>query len=181
MADVGSYRVRMSRPVPPGKPGIPPTWTSSAKTGVGTSADTHARVWFTISHGILDEIYFPFIDQPNTRDLGLLITDGSEFFSEEKRDCNNAIVQIAPGVPGYVLTNTCKQGRYRIRKTIIADPQRDAVLQQIRFEALQGSVSDYHVYALLAPHLEDHGSGNDGWTGVYKWAPMLFAKRGGTA
>src|SRR5215813_10112299 len=112
----------MSGPKPSGHPGIAPTWTSSAKTGVGTSAGTHSRVWFTTSHGILDEVYFPFIDQPNTRDLGLLVTDGSEFFSEEKRDSDPAIIPIAAGVPGYILTNTCKQGRYRIRKFVIADP-----------------------------------------------------------
>ena len=171
----------ISGPMPPGFPGIPPTWTSSSKSGVGTSAGTHSRVWFTISHGILDEIYFPFIDQPNTRDLGLLITDGSEFFSEEKRDCDTSITPIVQGVPGYILTNTCKHGRYRIRKIIIADPRRDVVLQQIQFEALIGSALDYHVYALLAPHLEDHGSGNNAWTGMYKCAQMLFAQRGGTA
>src|ERR1051325_2798502 len=119
----------MSKFIPPGQPGIPPTWTSSAKTGVGTSAGTHSRVWFTLSHGILDEIYFPFIDQPNTRDLGLLVSDGSEFFSEEKRDASHAIAPIVPGVPGYSLTNTCIQGRYRIQKIIISDPRRDAVLQ----------------------------------------------------
>src|SRR5262245_8399656 len=124
----------MSDSVPPGRPGIPPTWTSSAKSGVGTSAVDESRVWFTISHGSLDEVYFPFIDQPNTRDLGLLVTDGSEFFSEEKRDATSTIEPIAPGVPGYFLTNTCKLGRYRIHKTIIADPRRDVVLQKIRFE-----------------------------------------------
>ncbi len=171
----------MNSVLPPGQPGIPPTWTSSAKSGVGTSAGTHARVWFTISHGILDEVYFPFIDQPNTRDLGLLVTDGAEFFSEEKRDTNSEIAPIATGIPGYILTNTCKHGRYRIRKVIIGDPRRDVVLQQIRFEALIGSVADYRVYALLAPHIENSGSANNAWTGQHKGVPMLFAQRGGTA
>src|ERR1043165_4995358 len=115
---------------PPGYPGLPPTWTSSAKSGAGTSAGYQSRVWFTISHGILDEIYFPFIDQPNTRDLGLLVTDGHKFFSEEKRDAESVIRPIAPGVPGYILTNTCKQHRYRIHKIIITDPRRDVVLQK---------------------------------------------------
>src|SRR5438105_10520591 len=161
----------------PGSPGIPPTWTSSAKTGVGTSAGGRSRVWFTISHGILNEIYFPFIDQPNTRDLGLLITGGSEFFSEEKRDADSAITPIASGVPGYIITNTCKRGRYRIQKTIIADPLRDTVLQKVLFEPLIGMVEQYHVYALLAPHLENHGTGNDGWIGTHKGVPMVFAKR----
>jgi glucoamylase len=165
---------------PPGRPGIDPTWTSSAKTGAGTSAGTHSRVWFTISHGILDEVYFPFIDQPNTRDLGLLVADGAEFFSEEKRDANSTTAPIAVGVPGYVLTNTSKEGRYRIRKTVIADPRRDVVLQHIRFEALKGSITDYRVYALLAPHVENGGAGNHGWTDAHKGMPMLFARRGGT-
>ena len=69
----------------PGQPGIPARWTTSAKSGVGTSLSTTSRVWFTLSHGILDEIYYPRVDQACTRDLGLIVTDGQDFFSEEKR------------------------------------------------------------------------------------------------
>ncbi len=170
----------MESTIPPGQPGIPPTWTSSAKTGVGTSAGAQSRIWFTVSHGIIDEVFFPYIDHPNTRDLGLLVTDGAEFFSEEKRDASHAIEQIAAGVPGYRLLNTCNRGRYRLHKTIITDPRRDVVLQATRFEAMAGAVRDFHVYALLAPHLENHGSGNSGWIGSYKGISMLFARRGQT-
>jgi glucoamylase len=46
----------------PGGPGIEPRWTSSAKSGVGTALGTASHVWFTISHGILDEIYYPRVD-----------------------------------------------------------------------------------------------------------------------
>jgi len=70
---------------PPGWPGIPPRWTSSAKSGVGTALGPSSRVWFTLSHGILNEIYFPRVDMACTRDLGLIITDGRFYFSEEKR------------------------------------------------------------------------------------------------
>ncbi len=41
----------------PGWPGIAPRWTSSAKTGVGTALNQHSKVWFTLSHGILNEVY----------------------------------------------------------------------------------------------------------------------------
>ena len=75
----------------PGWPGIEPRWTSSAKSGVGTSASGSSRVWFTLSHGILNEVYFPSADLANTRDLGLLVTDGSGYFSDEKRDCVSKI------------------------------------------------------------------------------------------
>ena len=33
---------------PPGAPGIPPRWTSSAKSGVGTAAGRGSRVWFVL-------------------------------------------------------------------------------------------------------------------------------------
>jgi glucoamylase len=70
----------------PGHPGIPPRWTSSAKSGVGTSLNSKSRVWFTLSHGILNEVYYPRIDQACVRDMGLLVSNGKDFFSEEKRD-----------------------------------------------------------------------------------------------
>ena len=73
--------------MPRGWPGIPPRWTSSAKTGVGTALNQHSKVWFTLSHGILNEVYFPRVDQACTRDIGFIVTDGRDFFSEEKRHC----------------------------------------------------------------------------------------------
>jgi glucoamylase len=161
----------------PGKPGIEPRWTSSVKSGVGTAIAARSRVWFTISHGILNEVYYPRVDQANTRDLGFLITHGSDFFSEEKRDTTSVVNALAPGVPGYRVTNTCRDGRYRIGKTIVTDPERNVVLQQVRFEALRGDRSNYGLYAILAPHLGNQGAGNTGWSADYKGVPMLFAVR----
>ncbi len=163
------------------RPGIPPRWTSSAKSGVGTALSAASRVWFTLSHGILNEVYYPRVDQACTRDMGLLVTDGQDFFSEEKRHANHEVEYLAEGVPAYRLINTCRQGRYRIEKEVLTDPERDVVLQHTRFVPLEGALSDYHLYVLLAPHLANHGSGNTAWLGDYKGVPMLFAQRAGTA
>jgi len=165
----------------PGQPGIPARWTSSTKTGVGTALNPNSRVWFSLSHGIFDEIYYPRVDQACTRDMGLIVTDGKDFFSEEKRDAEHAVAYLQPGIPAYQLTSTCKQGRYRIEKTILSDPSRDVVLQETRFIALKGELSDYHVHVLLAPHLGNQGADNSAWIGDYKGVPMLFAERGATA
>ena len=161
----------------PGWPGIEPRWTSSAKTGVGTALNLHSRVWFTISHGILNEIYFPRVDQACTRDFGLIVTDGRAFFSEEKRHCTFQNLPIEPGVPAYELRNSCNSGRYRIEKEVLTDPWRSVVLQKVHFVPLQGSLRDYRLYALLSPHLANFGNGNTGWIDSYKGAPMLFAQR----
>ncbi|HLJ61435.1 MAG TPA: glucan 1,4-alpha-glucosidase [bacterium] len=165
----------------PGWPGSPARWTSSAKTGVGTALSFASRIWFTLSHGILNEVYWPRQDRACTRDMGLIVTDGHTFFSEEKRHTRSEVFRAAPGVPAYRVVNTCLNGRYRIEKDIIADPARDSVLQRTRFVPLTGSVQDYHLYVLLAPHLSNHGGGNTAWTDAFKGAPMLFAERDGSA
>lgn len=160
----------------PGWPGIPPRWTSSAKTGVGTSLSRSSRVWFTLSHGILNEIYFPRVDMACTRDLGLIVTDGKGYFSEEKRHCTFEVMPVEPGVPAYRLRNTEVDQRYRIEKEIFADPYRNVILQKNRFVPLAGKLADYRLFALLAPHLGNVGVNNTGWVGDYKGVPMLFAE-----
>jgi glucoamylase len=160
---------------------LSPRWTTSAKSGVGSAITNGSRVWFTLAHGIVTEVYYPGVDQANVRDLGLLVTDSATFFSEEKRDTRQSIEPVHPGVPAFRLTNTCLEGRYRIDKIVFTDPLWDALVQRIRFDPLIGSVGDFRLYALLAPHIENHGYGNNGWTGTYKGVPMLFAQRGATA
>jgi glucoamylase len=171
---------QMGSDTAPGHPGSPPRWTSSAKSGVGTAISGVSHVWFTISHGIVNEVYYPEIDQANTRDFGLIVTDGARFLSEEKRDTRCEIRPLVQGVPGYRLVNTCTQGRYRVEKIIVTEPLRDVLLQHIRFEPLHGRLADFQVYALLAPHIGNCGYGNSGWRGEYKGVPMLFAQRGDT-
>jgi glucoamylase len=163
----------------PGWPGIPPRWTSSAKSGAGTALNQHSKVWFTLSHGIVNEVYFPRVDQACTRDMGFIVTNGSDFFSEEKRHCSFENHPVEPGIPVFQLTNTCNSGRYRIQKEAFCDPYRNVVLQKVRFEALQGQLSDYRLFALLSPHLANCGYGNTAWLGDYKGFPMFFAEHDG--
>jgi len=165
----------------PGWPGIEPRWTSSAKSGVGGSLSPISRVWFTLSHGIVNEVYYPDVDQACTRDMGLIVTNGRDFFSEEKRHADSRLSYIASGVSAYHLVNNCKEGCYRIEKDILTDPLRDVVLQRIVFTPLKGALKDFHLYVLLAPHLANRGAGNTAWVGDYKGEPMIFARRAGNA
>ena len=95
----------------PGAPGIEPRWTSSAKCGVGTALSPASRLWFTLSHGIVNEVYYPRIDEACIRDFGLVVTGANGFFSEEKRHTTRELCSVAPGVPAFRLTNRCSCGR----------------------------------------------------------------------
>ena len=169
------------RPWAPGWPGVPARWTSSAKSGVGTALGSGSRVWFTLSHGILNEIYYPGVDSACTRDVGLMVTDGASYVSEEKRHAVSEVSLLARGVPAYHLRNTALDGRYQIVKDVLCDPATDVILQRVRFAALRGRPADYRVYVIVAPHLNNHGAGNTAWVGDYKGVPMLYAQRDGYA
>ncbi len=165
----------------PGWPGIPARWTSSAKNGIGVAYSGVSPVWFTISHGILNEVYYPRMDQAMIRDAELIITDGADFFSEEKRDAAHSIAFAYPDVPVYRLTNNCLLKRYTIEKTILTDPRRPVVIQKVKFTPLEGQLSDYRVYVLVSPHVANRGAGNTGWLGEFKGKTALMASRDGYA
>ena len=162
----------------PGWPGIPARWTSSAKMGIGTALSDKSQVWFTLSHGILNEVYYPRPDNAAIRDMGLIITDGSDFFSEEKRDTTSTVQWLAEGAPAYRLINTCKNNLYRIEKEVVADPHRNTILQKISFVPLGGTLESYQLHVLLAPHLGNQGGGNTAWVGTFDEVPLLFAQQG---
>src|SRR5205085_1461600 len=136
-----------------GAPGIEPRWTSSAKEGVGTAYHTSCRLWFTLSHGIINEIYYPRVDQPNTRDFEFLISDGESFCDEEKRDLDHLVEYPERDCLLYRLTNSEPNGRYRLIKHVLTDPHRSVLLVHTKLEITDESLrGKLRIYALLAPH-----------------------------
>ncbi len=143
-----------------GAPGMEPRWTSSVKDAVGTAYSASSRVWFTSSHGILNEVYHPTIDSAQVRDMGFLITDGETFAHEEKRDLLHTFEYIHPEALGVRYVNRDPGGRYSLTKEIICDPHHSVVLQRVRLEGHEDLLPRLKVYALLAPHLDGGGAGN---------------------
>ncbi|MDE3199815.1 MAG: glucan 1,4-alpha-glucosidase [Acidobacteriota bacterium] len=143
-----------------GAPGLEPRWTSSVKDAIGTAYSASSRVWFTCSHGILNGIYHPTIDRAQVRDMGFLVTDGTTFVHEEKRDLLTTFEYIHTEALGVRYVNSDPDGRYRLIKEVICDPHHSVVLQHIRLEGHHELIPRLKVYALLAPHLDGGGEGN---------------------
>jgi glucoamylase len=146
-----------------GSPGISPKWTSSRKQGVGTSYDRSCHTWFTLGRGIPNEIYYPTVDCPNTRELQFLISDGETFCHEEKRDLEPKTECPVEGVLYYRFESCDQEHRYLLVKEIITDPHASVFMIRARLEVHDQQLRNkIRVYAFLIPHLERHGRGNTG-------------------
>jgi glucoamylase len=137
----------------PGRPGISPTWTSSAKDMVGGSLGP-SRLWFTLGFGIVNEVYFPRADLPQIRDLGFIVADDQGFWSEVKRVGDYAIRYLAPGVPCVEIVH--RHERYQLTLRVTSDPVRDALFVAVDLEGDAG----LRPYVLLAPHAGATGYDN---------------------
>ncbi len=137
----------------PGAPGVPPTWTSSAKDLVGCAIGP-SRLWFTLGFGIINEVYYPRVDTPQVRDLGFIVTDGRGFWVEVKRLEAYTLKLLAPGVPAVEVVH--RHARFTLTLRITPDPDRDVLAIQL---GLDGDAA-LSVYVLLAPHLGASGYDN---------------------
>ena len=144
----------------PGAPGLEPRWTSSKKDAVATAYAASSKVWFTLSHGTLNEIYYPTIDRPQTRDMELLFSDGETFFHEEKRDFEYDFHYIDSDALAVRVVASDLNGRYTVTKEFITDPHHPVVLMNVKIAGDEEVLSKLKCYALLAPHLDGGGAGN---------------------
>lgn len=164
-----------------GAPGLEPRWTSSRKDAVATAYAASSRVWFTISHGTLNEVYYPTIDRPQTRDMELLFTDGETFLHEEKRDFEYDFSYIDPDAPAVQVTANDLNGRYTVTKEFITDPHHPVVLMNVKVSGEETVLSRLKCYALLAPHLNGGGAGNSARSIEVAGQRALLCWKGGTS
>ncbi len=143
-----------------GWPGLPGTWSSSAKEAVGTAYSVASRVWFTLAHGIITETFYPTIDRPQVRDCQFLVSDGETFFHEEKRDMAVEMEAIQDHTLGYRVTSRDRRGRYKLIKQIICDPHQPCILVHTRFGTAPEWQGKLHLYILLNPHIGGRGASN---------------------
>ncbi|MGA7763653.1 MAG: glycoside hydrolase family 15 protein [Candidatus Binataceae bacterium] len=144
-----------------GAPGIEPRWTHSAKDVVGTAYSTASPVWFTASGGVLNEVYYPTIDRPQIRDLQYLVTDGETFFHDVHRNQETSIEYLGERGLGVRITNSDREGRYRVVMEVITDPHQPCVLLDTRLEGDADMLSRLRLFVLLSPHLNVGGWGNN--------------------
>jgi glucoamylase len=147
-----------------GAPGIAPTWCSSDKDFVTTALGS-SRVWVTVGHGIIDEIYWPSTGEPQVRDFSFYLV-GERGFIDLKRVRRYRLSTPGPFLPAPTITHYGDD--YELAIELLPDSHRDALL--VRF-SIKGP---YRLVAVLAPHLGSTGRDNRAWVE----AGIGYAQRG---
>jgi glucoamylase len=136
-----------------GAPGAGPTWASSDKDFV-TTALGNSRLWVTVGHGIINEIYWPSTGRPQIRDLGFYLL-GEDRWIDLKRVRDYRLTKPKPYLP--LLTIDHMGEDYQLTIEVLPDPSRDALLLRYNVEG------PYRLGVILAPHLGATGYDNTAW------------------
>jgi glucoamylase len=147
-----------------------PVWASARKDMVGTALG-ESRVWFTLAQGIVSEVYYPRIDIPQIRDLGLLVADDAGFWAELKGG-DYAVEWLDTDIPAATITH--RHERFSLRLRVCTDPRRDVLLLDLE---LDGDES-LRPYALLSARLGEDADSNVAWTGEWDGRRTLWAEQG---
>src|SRR5882672_4144504 len=143
----------------PGAPGLDAHWPSAAKNGFGTANTLASKVWFTLTGGVMTEVYYPRLDVPNVQMLQLIIVAGTRVETESD-DTIHRLELLDPRALTFRQTNTAKRADYTIPKTYVTDPQRNTVLIHIEFASQTAS----NLYLYYDPSLNNSGLHDSAWT-----------------
>jgi len=100
-----------------------------AQQAIGTayeSGSAASPVWFTVSNGILAQVFYPSPEVSQSRELEFLVTDGSGFFSEQKNDVRSQVSFLNEGMTVHIQGQD-KQGAYSFEQDIVSDPSAPVV------------------------------------------------------
>jgi glucoamylase len=171
-----------------GGPGFASVWGSSAKSMLGTSATPTSLVYFTGHKGIVSEVFYPTVDKVNTVDLQFLVggmkipnDSSTSFVDEEKLQAYTVTRPNMKALKYQAVTHTDNADGHdwKITKIIFTDPARNTLVQRVTFSALNGkNVSNFQLYALHNPAMNNSGAGDTSKTIDYLGRKMLVASQG---
>ena len=141
----------------------PSSWAAGGKEAFGTAFEAYdedgaysarsatapiSRVWFTVAQGVASEIYWPTLDRKQIRDIQYLVSDGKEFFFEERTQSVARVTWIEKGVPAFKIVTGDRHSQFEIEKLLFTDPDRDTFVMKTRFRALKPGLK---LYVLINP------------------------------
>ena len=146
----------------PGGPGKDAQWATAGKQGVGTSADTRSKVWFTLAQGMMTEAYYPDVTVANVHLLQFVVVNPkTKKVETEQDDAVHQIRVLRPDAPTFQQINRAKSGEWTITKTYVTDVENDSILIDVQFETRNRGLK---LYVYYDPSLGNSGMGDRGFS-----------------
>jgi len=146
---------RLGEP-PAGHPGRPPEAPGAQRQGFGTARGTDSHVWFSLAGGRVGQACYPTPEAALVGSCELIVADGHGLTHLVGRDGRPQLAQPDPGVPAYELMAAGPERPYRVHQRVVADPHRDALLIEVRYEALTPAARRFGLYVHLEPLARGH-------------------------
>jgi glucan 1,4-alpha-glucosidase len=148
----------------PGSPGNDAQWASAGKQGIGTSASTQSKVWFTLQGGALTEVYYPDVTMANVHVLQFFVFNpklaGNDRIETERDDTYHKVEPVK-GSLSFKQVNHSKHRQWSIEKTYVTDSQSNSLLVKINF--VSADPAD-ELYVYYDPSLANSGMHDTGWS-----------------
>ncbi|XXY43544.1 glycoside hydrolase family 15 protein [Sorangium sp. So ce260] len=156
--------------------GAASVWGPAEKSFLGTSTTSASRVYFTGHRGIVSEVFYPVLDTVNTVDLQFLVGDTAKTFVDEEKHQSYTVTQPDKRSMRWQAVTSNSGHNWRITKSIFTDPGRNALIQRVQFDALNGrNVTQFNLYLLHNPAMDNSGAGDVSKTVAAGSRTMLVA------
>ncbi len=148
--------------IAPGGPGATSYLDVARKDCFGTARETTSKVWFTVAHGVLSDVFSPTIESTNVNTVQYIVTDGRTFADLQARNMSYSV--SSPDASGMVcrVTSTDPVHHFRLVSEYVADPARNSVVVHTVLEPLRGgfgSVRHLKVYVRYDATIDNTGGG----------------------
>ena len=161
---LNAYSVALAQTISnlaPGAPGNDAHWPSADKSAIGTSTSIDSKVWFTLGHGVMTEVYYPTVDVANTQKLEFIIVSADgKTVETEAENTNHHIEILDPSALSFRQINTAKSGTFSLSKTYSTDPERSTLLIEVQLK----SQRPCSLYVYYDPSLHNSGMHDSAWT-----------------
>ena len=140
-------------------------WLSAAKNGFGTSNTLRSKIWFTLTDGVLSEVYYPTVDVPNVQCLQLLVVTPEGKVETEAADTSHSItLSDNANSLSFRQENASKTGDYTVSKHYVTDPGRNSLLVHVVFKSTVSESRRYKLYVYYDPSLNNSGMHDSAWS-----------------
>lgn len=137
---------------PPGAPGVDPGYLSADKQGFGTARSGESPVWFTLTHGGTADLYYPNLSTPASRQLQVVVTDGTSFV-QRLSDVPTRTELTDVTIPSY--RQVSSGDGWEATATYVTDPARSSMMIDLHVTSQD---TPLQIYVIHEPTLSDDGA-----------------------